>query len=238
VGLAAFAAAGISGGDPIRTGIQGFTYDIRTAILPFMFIFNTELLMIGIRSWYHLVIVVVTAVIAMLAFAAATQGYFLTRSRFYETIALLLVTFILFRPGYFWDKFYPPFVEKPGIELVEIVETMDPGSMLRLRIKGETMRGKEFTKSLMLTVGSAQTGLQRLEEIGIELREEEGKVLVDNVVFGSKAEKIGIDFDQEILLVKMLSKRPPKQFMFFPALGLFALIYWLQKRRRDGTATV
>ena len=233
VGLAAFAAAGISGGDPIRTGIQGFTYDIRTAILPFMFIFNTELLMIGIGSWYHLVIVVVTAVIAMLAFAAATQGFFLTKSRFYETIALLLVTFTLFRPGYFWDKVYPPFLDKPGIELVQIVETMDAGSMLRLKIKGENMKGKEYTKSLMLPVGSAKTGADRLGEIGFEVRAEEGKVFVDNVIFASKAEKMGIDFDQEILMVKLPSKRPSKQLLFFPALGLLALIYWLQKRRRD-----
>ncbi|MGB5984758.1 MAG: TRAP transporter permease, partial [Desulfobacterales bacterium] len=64
VGLAAFAAAGISGGDPIRTGIQGFTYDIRTAVLPFMFIFNTQLLMIGIANWLHLVVVIVVAVVA------------------------------------------------------------------------------------------------------------------------------------------------------------------------------
>ena len=42
VGLAAFAASAISGGDPFRTGIQGFMYDIRTAILPFLFIFNTS----------------------------------------------------------------------------------------------------------------------------------------------------------------------------------------------------
>jgi len=238
VGLAAFAAAGISGGDPIRTGIQGFTYDIRTAILPFMFIFNTELLMIGIGTWFHLLVVIVTAVIAMLIFAAATQGFFLVKNRFYETLALLLVTFILFRPGYFWDKFYPPFVEKPGIELVEIVEAMDPDSMLRLRIKGETMRGKEFTKSLMLKVGSAKTGAQRLAEIGFEIREEEGKLLVDNVVFASEAEKMGVDFDQEILMVKLPSETPPKQLMFFPAFGLFALIYWLQKRRRDQPAAV
>ncbi|MCP4722185.1 MAG: DUF3394 domain-containing protein, partial [Desulfobacteraceae bacterium] len=158
---------------------------------------------------------------------------FLTKNRFYETIALLLVTFTLFRPGYFWDKFYPPFEEKPGIQLVQIVEDQEPGSMLRMRIKGETMNGKEFTKSLMLTVGNAQTGIDRLGEIGFEIREEEGKVLVDNVMFGSKAEKMGVDFDQEILLVKMPSDRPPKQLMFFPALGLFALIYVLQKRRRD-----
>jgi TRAP-type uncharacterized transport system fused permease subunit len=90
VGLAAFAAAGISGGDPIRTGIQGFTYDIRTAVLPFMFIFNTQLLMIGLTNWFHLVMVIVAAVAAMLAFAAGTQGFFLTKSRIWETAALLL----------------------------------------------------------------------------------------------------------------------------------------------------
>jgi len=238
VGLAAFAAAGISGGDPIRTGIQGFTYDIRTAILPFMFIFNTELLMIGIGTWYHLIIVIVTSVIGMLVFAAATQGFFLTKSRFYETFALLLVTFILFRPGYFWDKVYPPFEEKPGTQLVQIVETMKPGTMLRLKIKGETMNGKEYTKSMMLPVGNAESGEQRLDEIGFEIRMEDEKVLVDNVMFGSNAEKMGIDFDQEVLLLKIPSKRPPKQLMFFPALGLLALIYVLQKRRRDSLAVI
>ena len=48
VGLAAYAAAAISQGDPIKTGVQGFAYDIRTAALPFMFIFNTDLLLYGI----------------------------------------------------------------------------------------------------------------------------------------------------------------------------------------------
>ncbi|MCK5313276.1 MAG: TRAP transporter permease [Desulfobacteraceae bacterium] len=238
VGLAAFAAAGISGGDPIRTGIQGFTYDIRTAILPFMFIFNTELLMIGIGTWFHLITVIATAVIAMLAFAAATQGFFLTKSRFYETIALLLVTFALFRPGYFWDKIYPPYVEKPGIEIVQIVENMEQGSMLRLDVRGENMKGKIYTKSLMFPVGSAKTGVEKLNEIGFETRNEEGRILVDNVVFGSNAVKMGIDFDQEILMVKMPSERLPKQLMFLPALALFALIYTLQRRRRDKLAVI
>ncbi|MBW1891853.1 MAG: TRAP transporter permease, partial [Deltaproteobacteria bacterium] len=117
VGLAAFAAAGISGGDPIRTGIQGFTYDIRTAILPFMFIFNTQLLMIGVANWFQLVIVIFAAVTAMLAFAAGTQGYFLTKSRIWETAALILVAFILFRPGFVWDKFFPPLIQEPAAKL-------------------------------------------------------------------------------------------------------------------------
>jgi TRAP transporter 4TM/12TM fusion protein len=108
VGLAAYAAAAISGGDPIRTGIQGFTYDIRTAVLPFMFIFNTQLLMIGIDHWWDLVFTVASAVIAMLIFAAATQGYFLVRSRLWESLVLLLVTFSLFRPGFWMDMMFPP----------------------------------------------------------------------------------------------------------------------------------
>ena len=232
VGLAAFAAAGISGGDPIRTGIQGFTYDIRTAILPFMFIFNTELLLIGITNWFHLVIVVIASVIGMLAFAAATQGFFIVKSRFYETLALLLITFTLFRPGFFWDEVFPEFEEHPGAQIIELVETLEPNSMLRLKIQGENMKGEAYTKALMLRVGTALSGADRLEEIGFEVLEQEGRVLVDNVIFGSKAEKMGIDFDQEILFVEMPSKRPPKQLMFFPALGLLALVYWLQKRRK------
>jgi len=152
----------------------------------------------------------------MLVFAAATQGFFLTKSRFYETIALLLVAFVLFRPGYIWDKIYPPFDEKPGTELVQIVETMEPGSMLRLKIKGENMNGEEYTKSLMLAVGNAESGSERLNEIGFEIRTEEAKILVDNVVFGSNAEKMGIDFDQEILVLKIPSKRLPRQLMYFP----------------------
>ena len=50
VGLAAYAAAAIAKENPIKVGIQSFKYDMRTAILPFMFIFNTELLLVGVDS--------------------------------------------------------------------------------------------------------------------------------------------------------------------------------------------
>ncbi|WP_022668479.1 TRAP transporter permease [Desulfospira joergensenii] len=238
VGLAAFAAAGISGGDPIRTGIQGFGYDIRTAILPFLFIFNTELLIIGIGNWFHLIVVVITAVIAMLVFAAATQGYWITRNRIYESLLLLLVAFTLFRPGFFWDKIYPPFEIRPGIELVQIVEKIEPNTMLRMDIRGEDLDGNEYAKALMLPVGPAGKGGERLNEIGFEVRVEGDRLLVDNVVFGSRAEKMGVDFDQEIVNVNMVAHRPPKQLMFIPALGVLVLIYLVQKKRKTGLETV
>ncbi|MCF8175579.1 MAG: TRAP transporter permease, partial [Burkholderiaceae bacterium] len=100
VGLASYAAAGIARCDPIKTGVTAFGYSIRTAILPFMFIFNTQLLLIGIDSYWHLFLTVSTAILANLMFAAATQGWFITRNKIWEAALLLLVTFTLFRPGY------------------------------------------------------------------------------------------------------------------------------------------
>jgi TRAP transporter 4TM/12TM fusion protein len=232
VGLAAFAAAGISGGDPIRTGIQGFTYDIRTAILPFIFIFNTELLLIGVGTWFHLLIVIVASVIAMLAFAAGTQGYFLTKSRIWETAALLLVAFTLFRPGYWWDMVFPPLTQEPPAKLEQMVAGMEPGAQLIIEVAGEDLKGKAYTKTVMLAVGDESTGVERLEAIGLETRNEADKILIDNVVFSSAAEKAGIDFDQEILNIKVPTQRLPKQLMFIPALALLALIWYLQRNRK------
>nr|MDQ2735186.1 TRAP transporter permease [Pseudomonadota bacterium] len=118
VGLASFAAAAISRADPIRTGITAFWYSIRTGILPFMFIFNPQLLMIGIDSWWQLVMIVVAAIVAMLVFAAATQRWFLTRSHWYESLALLLVTFTLLRPGFWLDLAVPRYAVQPGQTLL------------------------------------------------------------------------------------------------------------------------
>lgn len=232
VGLAAFAAAGISGGDPIKTGVQGFIYDIRTAVLPFMFVFNTKLLMIGIDHWYELIIVVSASILAMLAFAAGTQGYFLVKCRIWETAALLLIALILFRPGIVWDRIFPPLLEEPPTQIVKYVEEMDAGSSLRIMLKGEKMSGKEFTKTIMLTVGDEPTGVERLAGIGFETREENGSIFIDNVIFSSAAEKSGVDFDQEILNIQVPSHRLPPELMYFPAVGLYGLISLIQYRRK------
>ena len=111
VGLAAYAASAIAKSDPIRTGIQGFTYDIRTAILPFMFIFNTDLLLYNVRSWFHILAVFVTGVLAMFSFAAMTQNFLIAKNRIYEAVLLGVVTLILLRPQLFMG--YLNFGSKP-----------------------------------------------------------------------------------------------------------------------------
>ncbi len=98
VGLAAYAAAAIAKSPPIATGIQGFMYDIRTAILPFMFIFNADLILHNINSWPQGILIFVMACIGNFAFASATQGWFVARVKIWEVPILLSVTLTLFRP--------------------------------------------------------------------------------------------------------------------------------------------
>jgi len=113
VGLAAYAAAGIAKSDPIRTGIQGFKYDIRTAILPFMFFFNPELLLISgvdalnpadpkgwiwITSPLEIAIIFSTAFIGMMAFSCFTQGYFVSKINALERFIFLSIVPFMFLP--------------------------------------------------------------------------------------------------------------------------------------------
>jgi TRAP transporter 4TM/12TM fusion protein len=234
VGLAAYAAAAISGGDPIKTGIQGFTYDIRTGILPFMFIFNTELLMIGITGPIHLISVVVSALVAMLLFAAATQGFFLTYNKKWETAALLLITFTLFRPGFFMDMLYDPLEKVEASKIYEVAEKLPDNGLLRVHVMGETLEGDLIDKVVMLPVGSPGAGKDRIEmAAGLELREEDGKLLVDNIVFGGPAEKQKIDFDWEIVDVQQKADTPDKRWFYIPAILLLIVVWKTQTARRD-----
>ena len=148
VGLASFAAAAISGADPIKTGLVSFYYSMRTAILPFIFIFNTELLLINIGGPLHLILTVSAAVIAMLVFAASTQGYFLVRSRLWESVALALVAFTLLRPGFWMDMIYPPLERIDPKQIVEVVDDKPADAMLRVVVEGLTLDGKEVSKTV------------------------------------------------------------------------------------------
>jgi len=98
VGLAAYAAAAIADTSPIATGIQGFFYDIRTAILPLMFIFNHDIILWNISSVpLGLMIFAMTSLGAM-AFASLIQGWFLGRNTLVDSVLLLGATFILLYP--------------------------------------------------------------------------------------------------------------------------------------------
>tara|TARA_R110002074_G_scaffold105547_3_gene227984 strand:- start:3314 stop:4444 length:1131 start_codon:yes stop_codon:yes gene_type:complete len=231
VGLASFAAAAVSGGDPIKTGVIAFFYSLRTAALPFLFIFNTELLLIGVETWTHGIFIFVVATVAMLLFAAATQGWFLAKSRFYETIALLLIAFTLFRPGFWMDMVAPPYSEEAPTEIVQAANDTPAGEELRLRVAGLNDLGDPIEFVALVPIGEGATGEEKLEAAGLAFRQDGDKMIVDDVVYDSAAQSAGLDWDQEVLRVLKPVGQPSKYYMFIPALLLLLLIILLQRGR-------
>ena len=231
VGLASFAAAAIARHDPIKVGITAFYYSMRTAILPFLFIFNTQLLMIGIDGPIHMVLTVVSAVTAMLVFAAATQGYFLVKTRWYETLALLLVCFTLFRPGFWMDMIHPPFDNVSGDKIVETIEKAPANSRQRVWIQGLNLDGAEVKKGVLLPLGEAGDVKARLKSSGMTVMADPQGIKVMAVAFGSTAEKLGVEQGFLINAAEVPAGRPDKEWFYIPAALLLAWVMAMQRRR-------
>jgi hypothetical protein len=232
VGLASFAAAAVSGGDPIKTGVVAFFYSLRTAALPFLFIFNTDLLLIDV-GWAQGIFVFITATIAMLLFAAATQGWFFAKNRIYETIALLLIAFTLFRPGFWMDMVYPPYEEVAPTEIVNAAAATPLGEDLRVRVAGVNDLGDPIEFVALVPIETEGTGEERLTEAGLTVIDNDGKAIIDDVAYGSAAQNAGLDWDQEVLRVLQPTAQPTKYLMYLPALLLLGFVIMLQRRRSE-----
>jgi TRAP transporter 4TM/12TM fusion protein len=233
VGLAAYAAAAISGADPVKTGIQAFKYEVRTALLPFIFIFNTELLMIDIGGIGHFIVVVGCSIIAMGCFVAASQGWLLTKSRWYESALLLLVCFTLFRPGFWLDQIEPPFVERPASELLNVAGSISQGSTLRFRVKSQSRAGDDVVKLVRLTLRSRGSGVERLRAAGLGVTTLDGNTSIMTSRFGSQAAKYGLGAGDEIIAVLVPAERPNRYWLAIPGLLLLGGVILLQRRRRQ-----
>ncbi|NND89227.1 MAG: TRAP transporter permease [Granulosicoccus sp.] len=243
VGLAAFAASAISGGDPIRTGLQGFAYDIRTALLPFLFIFNTELLLIDV-SLAKAIFVFIVGVIAMMLFAAATQQYFMARSRIWESVALMLIAFTLFRPGFWLDMVQPPFNDLPGSELIQSAADQPVGEPLRLRVVGPDFDypDKLARLTVLADLGEAGDGESRLEQAGlVVIMDDEGAVLEEPFAGTPFFQTLQMfDFYADPLVriekVQIPAERIAKEVFYIPALLLLGIVILFQRRRQTKPA--
>ncbi len=238
VGLAAFAAAAISQGDPIRTGIQGFAYDIRTAILPFIFIFNTDLLLIDV-TWIQGIIIFIVAACAMMLFGAATQGFWMVKSRWWETVALLLIAFTLVRPGYWIDQFQAPWVSFDVNE--SALNRSDLDGQVQLTIEGPDFDDPDQTTQLILLVKVTQSQVlaTALDTVGILARAEDQNVLLDEPFPGTEyfqsMQRFDFYGDTPVQITDLAieqTNRLTKESMYIPALILLLIVGWSQRTRR------
>jgi TRAP transporter 4TM/12TM fusion protein len=233
VGLAAYAAAGISGGDPIRTGLQSFYYDIRTAILPFMFIFNNQLLLIGVDNIWDFILITTQGLLAMLLFVSAAQGWLLTRNRWWESLLLLVIAFSLFRPGYWRDQFYPPQVLQPAQAIVQHLSQLGAGEAVLLQVEVAEEDGSRRLRKVRLALpqpGSSHS----LQQLGFITEPNGDSLRVSDIAFMSPAEAAGLDPGYTLNIHGYYSElsQPPKGLFLLPPLLLLGGLGWLQYRRR------
>lgn len=102
VALAAFAATGISNGDPIRTGINASKLAIAAFIIPYMFVLQPQLLMID-TSLPQVSFILLTAIVGMIGVGAGMIGYWYVKLAWYERLISVIGGLLLLYPGGYTD---------------------------------------------------------------------------------------------------------------------------------------
>ena len=232
VGLATFAAAAISHEDAIQTGIQGSLYALRTVILPFIWIFNAQLLLIDVHGWGELVRVVLACTLATLLFAAVTMQWLRVKSRWWETLVLLAAVALLFRPDFFMDQYAAPYRSAPAAQVFDVARDADDNATLVLRIQGTSIEGEDIRKTVAVQLGAkGEDGRKRLAEAGLQLVPLGDAVQIGQVKFGSRARKGGFEQGWDVASVELPTDRPSPHWFYLPALLLAAMVWWTQGRR-------
>jgi len=240
VGMASFAAAAISKGDPIRTGFTAFFYSLRTVALPFLFIFNTDLLLIDVGP-VQAIFVFLVATVAMMLFAAGTQGYFFAKNKAWEAVAILLIAFTLFRPGFWLDYVQAPYDQLAPTAIFETAGAAPDGGTLKVKVKGPDFddADKMIETLVELELGAAGDGEGRVTNAGLTVLLEGDKAIIEEPFPGTPFFEPFQSFDfygdtpVEVIEVRQEAARLPKEIFYIPALLLLGLVIALQRRRTD-----
>jgi TRAP transporter 4TM/12TM fusion protein len=231
VGLASYAAAAISGGDPLKTGVQAFWYSLRTGILPIVFLFNHELLLIGVEDIWHALLVILTSLIGILIFTAATQRWFFNKLRWYEIIIFLFISISLLSPDFILNKFYPKYNYK-DINQIHLLE-LD----LKKEVRFKVTRSSEYGERYKLFVIQKNTFKNNfnLKEYGINLVKDEDKIVVDTLKQNGLAKKEGFEAGDFISEFKIENLDRPNKVIVYPLAILLLLVFGYLNYRRNPT---
>ena len=230
VGLASYAAAAISGGDPLKTGLQAIWYSLRTGILPIVFLFNHELLLIGVDNIWQALIVIFTSLIGILVFTAATQRWFINRLRWYETIAFLIISVSFLAPEFVLGKFYPKFSEQKlsSLSIQNII--FDPTKEVHIKITRDTGYGERY-KLFVIPQKSFQNKFT-LADYGLLLTNEGDKLVVKKLNWDGAAKKSGIQAGDIISNFKVENLDRPNKAVIYPVALLFLLLFGYSNYKR------
>lgn len=103
VGLGAYVAAGIARAGPIRTSIEGFKFSITAFIIPFMFVYNPQLILLVDWEWPELIWLVASGMVGVYALAVMKEGWWITRANAIERILMTFAAVLLIQPSIWVD---------------------------------------------------------------------------------------------------------------------------------------
>ena len=231
--LAAYAASAISGADPMRTGVQSFLYDIRTSVLPLVFVFNPALLLIDVEGFLHGALVVAASAAGLLAFCCVTQGWMLARVGAAERVALLAAVFCLFWPQAVMNRFFPAYeVLEAPLVLDERSAAVAAERTVRLHVTRLTAYGERY--KLFAFPPSTDTPPRPVtHRTGVALAPIAGDVLeVVDVQFMGPGEKAGLAFGDLVTSVDVeRTGRPASEWAYLAGLLIIAMVLTFQRRR-------
>ena len=229
VGLASYAAAGISGGDPLRTGVQAFWYSLRTGILPIVFLFNHELLLIGVDNIWHALIVIITSLVGILVFTAATQRWFFSKLQWYEIIIFLVISISFLSPEFVLNKFYPKYDYK-NFENIKSI-SLEPNREVHLKVTRLSEYGERY-KLFVIKKNSFEKNFN-LEDYGVNLIKEENRIIVDTIKWNGLAKKQGFEMGDIISEFKIENLDRPNKAIVYPFATILLIIFgYLNYRRK------
>jgi hypothetical protein len=207
-------------------------------ILPFIWIFNPQLLLIDVHGGFDLLLVVGASLLAMLIFAAITMNWFRVRTRWWENALLALAVVLLFRPDMFMDALTPEYRDAPAAQVFERAQAARADDRLVMVIKGQTIEGDAKVKTVALNLGAANpNGRQRLQAAGLQLVPLGDQLQIGAVRFGSPAQKSGFQQGWDVATLKLPTDRPSPHWFYLPALLIVAAVWWLQGRRLPRAAS-
>ncbi|AHX11727.1 TRAP transporter, 4TM/12TM fusion family protein [Neorickettsia helminthoeca str. Oregon] len=231
VGLASYAAAAIAGGNAIMTGVQAFFYNIRTMLLPFLFVLNPQILGFNIEGVAHLIQVIVFSVIGIIAITAGSQGYLIVRSKFYESIILFLTGIALMTPSVFVELVTKEF---SNLEMNSaILSHFNDSKRLRIVLNDKDFFGNPEITKFNIDNKTSGTIDEQLRACGIVTDYDHDENVLDilSVSHSPVSRCTKLDSTMKISEIMVSQPQMPRWVVYSVSLLLFSCIFMVQRKR-------
>ena len=194
--------------------------------------FNHELLLIGVENIWHAFLIIITSLIGILVFTAATQAWFFNKMKWFEIVAFLLISLSFLRPDFVLDKFYPKFdyslLQKNNLETV----ILKPNHDVHIKVTRRTEYGDRY--KLFVIKRNSFNENYSLKDYGVSLIEQEGKTIIDTLDWKGLAKKDGIEMGDIITEFKIENLNRPNKGIVYPfAIFLLIVFGYLNYRRKS-----